>query len=299
MKKIITNTILQGDALAMLKTLPDESIDCVVTSPPYWALRDYGVNAQLGTESHFEHYIERLCDMFDEVRRVLKKTGTCFINLGDTYSGNKIGNTDLLQTKKDITKSQLSKRSIIQQKSLCLIPFRFAIEMVNRGWILRNNIIWHKPNAMPQSVKDRFTVDFEYLFFFTKSSSYYFEQQFEAMDEKEAQYRYALRKDKAYKLKGPYKRMPAANPFVIGRNKRSVWSIQTKPYRGAHIAPYPESLVKTPILAGCPAGGIVLDPFLGSGTTAKVAYELGREYIGIELNPDYIALAQQRIATIH
>jgi len=299
MKKIITNTILHGDALAMLKTLPDESIDCVVTSPPYWALRDYGVATQIGNEKHFDYYIERLCETFDEIKRVLKITGTCFVNLGDTYSGDKIGNTDTLQTKGNINHSRLVKPAAISQKSLCLIPFRFAIEMINRGWILRNNIIWHKPNAMPQSARDRFTVDFEYVFFFTKSSKYYFEQQFEPMDEEEAQYRYALRKNKSYQLKGPYKHVPTSNPFLQGRNKRSVWSVQTKPYHGAHIASYPEDLIKIPILAGCPVGGIVLDPFLGSGTTAKVAIELSREYIGIELNPDYIRLAKERIATIH
>lgn len=300
MNTLVTNIILQGDALVQLKTLPSESIDCVVTSPPYWALRDYGVDEQLGAEAHFSSFLKKLYDVFDEIRRVLKSTGTCFVNLGDTFSGYKVGKTGHTLCKKIDLQREIRKYPVIQRKNLCCIPFRFAIEMVNRGWLLRNTIIWHKPNAMPQSAKDRFTIDFEYVFFFTQSANYYFEQQFEAMNKKEMRYRRQLRKTKQYQLKIPYQgQLLCPNPDLPGRNKRSVWSICTKPYQGAHIAQYPEALIETPILAGYPEGGIVLDSFLGSGTTAKVALALGRQYIGIELNPEYIKLAQSRIADIN
>ncbi len=301
MNALVTNTILQGDAFTQLKTLPSNSIDCVVTSPPYWMLRDYGIDEQLGVEAHFDDFIYRLSGIFDEVKRVLKPTGTCFVNLGDTYSSQKLGEPDRLHSHKiSMTQRQFRKRQVIPRKSLCLVPFRFSIDMVNRGWLLRNTLIWHKPNAMPQSVKDRFTVDFEYVFFFTRSTQYYFAQQFEPMNVKEARYRYKLRKNKRYNVKTPYQTQTLnPDPERPGRNKRGVWSIPTKPYVGAHIAPYPEALVKTPILAGCPDNGIVLDPFLGSGTTAKVAKALGRQYIGIEINPEYVELAKARIATAH
>lgn len=163
----LLNKIHQGEALAVLKTLPSESVDCVVTSPPYWALRDYGVTEQLGLESTPEAYIDRLCTIFDEVKRVLTKDGTCWVNLGDTYGGFKQGNTE----------TNVKNGGV--EKSLCQIPSRFAIEMTNRGWILRNEIIWYKRNAMPQSATDRFTIDFEKMFFFTKSQKYFFKQQLE------------------------------------------------------------------------------------------------------------------------
>jgi len=184
-----------------------------------------------------------------------------------------------------------------------MIPFRFAIEMVNRGWILRNTLIWHKPNGMPSSVVDRFTVDFEYLFFFTKSKTYHFEQQFEPFQSNEydrgrmAKARTEYGGKWAQASGGAIKTQRA---FVAGhrqgRNKRCVWPIPTRPYSGAHFAVYPETLCITPIQAGCPHGGIVLDLFAGSGTTLKAARRLGRHYLGIELNPEYIQLAQKRLA---
>lgn len=301
MTLLVTNRILHGDALVQLKTLPDDSIDCVVTSPPYWALRDYGITGQLGTEPHFKDYIEKLAAIFDEVYRVLKPSGTCFVNLGDTFSNYKIGHTDRLHAQKIVGTqqqlNQLKRKTLIQRKSLCCVPFRFAIAMVERRWILRNTIIWHKPNAIPQSVKDRFTVDYEYVFFFTKSAHYYFEQQFEPMNAHEAQYRHDLRKTRRYQVKTPFQGQPLApNIHVPGRNKRCVWSICTKPNKSAHVAPYPEALIETPIVSGCPEGGVVLDPFLGSGTTAKVAQQLGRHYIGIDINPEYIALAEAHLS---
>lgn len=178
-----TNTILQGDALKVLKRLPAESINCIMTSPPYWALRDYGVEDQLGLEPTFDEYIKKLCDVFEEAKRVLRKDGTCWVNLGDTYASGG-GNATEQSFCRERGKTQShpntppkSKLRGSRAKCLLSIPARFQIEMINRGWILRNVIIWHKPNCMPSSVKDRFTVDFEYLFFFSKSKKYWFEQQ--------------------------------------------------------------------------------------------------------------------------
>jgi DNA modification methylase len=286
------NKIYNGNALDVLKTFPDESVDMVITSPPYWALRDYGAEGQLGLETTFQEYINKLCDIFDEVKRVLKKSGSCWVNLGDAYSGSGKGVGG------------------IKSKSLLQIPSRFAIGMCNRGWILRNEIIWHKPNAMPQSVRDRFTVDYEKLFFFVKSKKYYFEQQKEPMITTDTnpprgskgvlgQENSGLRKQDQIgraDYTGFNKRyLP---PKDLMRNKRSVWSINTKPFKEKHFATYPEELIITPIKACCPENGIVLDPFMGSGTTAVVARSLGLKYVGIELNPDYIKIADKRLAQI-
>src|SRR3990167_5458664 len=234
------NKILCGDSLTELKKLPAESIDCVMTSPPYWALRDYGIEGQLGLEPTFEEYIKNLCDIFDEVKRVLKKSGTCWINLGDTYSGNKEGKTDNIVSNylKDTTKNIHKKVNGVSEKSLCNIPARFSIEMQNRGWILRNVIIWHKPNCIPSSVKDRFTVDFEYLFFFVKNKKYFFETQNEPVKEESlirAEYKlnqtdYAWKAVNVQNLEKMGSRI--VNP--LGRNKRTVWSICTQPFTEAH-----------------------------------------------------------------
>lgn len=313
------NRIVCGDSLEELKKLPDESVDCVLTSPPYWALRDYGVDGQLGLEPTFQEYINKLCDIFDEVKRVLKKEGTCWVNLGDTYSGNKEGKTDnkVSDYLKKTTTNLHKKRGTVLEKSLCQIPSRFAIEMTNRGWILRNEIIWHKPNCMPSSVRDRFTVDFEKVFFFVKSKKYWFETQYEPMvASSDAKYRARIRANKQYDSKEPYKNnTPYATNKIskeirlsaqenanrafgdneslermmkLGRNKRAVWTITTKPFAEAHFATFPEALVGPMIKAGCPEKGIVLDIFMGAGTTGLVAKKLGRNYLGIELNPEYI-----------
>src|SRR3990167_9805802 len=168
--------IICGDTLEVLKTFPDEFVDCVVTSPPYWGLRDYGVDGQMGLEPHFNEYMEKLIAIFDEIKRVLKKEGTIFVNLGDTYSGNKEGKTDAkVSNYLKNTTTRLHKKAVIQEKSLCQIPSRFALRMTENGWILRNTIIWHKKNAMPSSVLDRFTNKYEQVFFFTKNKKYYFD----------------------------------------------------------------------------------------------------------------------------
>ena len=294
------NTIIQGDCLEVLKTLPSESIDCVITSPPYWALRDYGVEGQLGLEPTFQEYVNKLCDIFDEVKRVLKKSGTCWVNMGDTYNaggnyrkdgssgrGYKYNRVEFGRVQND------KKAQGISEKCLCQIPSRFAIEMSNRGWILRNEIIWHKPNCMPSSVKDRFTVDFEKVFFFVKNKKYWFETQLEPISKNThtTKENFDKRQDFISKKQKSFHVVKS-----VGRNKRAVWTITTKPFKEAHFATYPEKLIEPMVKAGCPIGGITLDPFIGSGTTAVVARKLGRKYLGIELNPDYIKICNKRLA---
>ena len=311
--------IINGDSLEVLKTLPDESVDCVITSPPYWALRDYGCEGQLGLEPTFQEYIDKLCNIFDEVKRVLKKEGTCWVNLGDTYMGNssysekgrqgfgddKIGMINKKQwidpKYEKAGESRLRGREHILsgqviEKSLCQIPSRFAIEMTNRGWILRNEIIWHKPNCMPSSAEDRFTVDFEKVFFFVKSKKYYFEQILEPYESEPTDAdRKRNKSSEKYEGTGLYSEGERDYYSKGGRNKRTVWSITTKGFSEAHFATYPEALVEPMIKSGCPMGGIVLDPFSGSGTTGRVAIDNGRDYIGIELNPEYIKIQEKRL----
>jgi len=316
-----TNIILQGDALTKLKELPDKSINMVMTSPPYWALRDYGIEGQLGLESTFDEYINNLCNIFDEVKRVLRDDGVMFVNIGDCYAGNmgkKSGWTDnkLGFEKEDAIKKGVcltKKTKIIHQlpqKCLVGIPARFQIEMLNRGWILRNTIIWYKPSCMPSSAKDRFTIDFEYVFFFIKNKKYYFNQQFEPLSPvsiKDITNRKNMAKgtgekgSKHFSKNSPYSASMTNRSreeyynLEKGRNKRCIWKINTAYYSEAHFATYPEELCETPIKAGCPKDGIVLDPFFGAGTTGLVALKQGKRFIGIELNPEYIEIAEKRI----
>ena len=304
------NHIICGPADQVLKSFPNESIDCVITSPPYWGLRDYGIKGQLGLEPTIQEYVEKLCDVFDEVRRVLKESGTVWINIGDTYSSNHGGGKQL-KVNPEVTRQlraakDRTRNSKLPAKSLCQIPSRVALEMTNRGWILRNEIIWHKPNCMPSSVKDRFTVDFEKFFFFVKSSRYYFAQQFEQLRNKDRLTRRLLDPQGQRKRKYGDKFISTLNPATAeasrlnmlrhGRNKRCVWSISTRPFAGNHFAVYPPQLIETPIKAGCPKAGIVLDPFIGSGTTALVAKQLGRQFIGIDLNPSYVRMTRSRLS---
>jgi len=304
------NKIIRGDCLRVMKDMPDNSIDMVLTSPPYWALRDYGVDGQLGLEKTFQEYVNKLCDIFDEIKRVLKKEGTCWVNMGDTY-----GNSNQAGTKKfgnpEFNKNRPSRESTKTpekklkgyEKCLLQIPSRFAIEMTNRGWILRNELIWHKPNCMPSSAKDRFTVDFEKIFFFSKNKKYYFEQQLEPHKEVSIKARNSklnqttnigANKSAVNVQMGDKKRGDRFIPEG-GRNKRCVWKITTKPYKEAHFATYPPELCETPIKAGCPKKGIVLDPFFGAGTTGLMAKGLGRNYIGIEISPEYCKIAEDRL----
>ncbi len=312
------NTILNTDALTGLQGLPNESVDCIVTSPPYWQLRDYGLqpilfgghdrcphafdafdvcrlcggwSGELGHEPSSNMFVEHLVEIFDECRRVLKKSGTLWVNLGDTYSThNKYDRPN--------DRPGIMTAHHVPHKSLCNIPGLFAEMMIGQGWILRNEIIWYKPSVIPTSAKDRFTVDFEKVFFFTKSAKYDFRQQFEPYAE--STYGRYKRGYNAMGIKsqkyGQYG-CPAGEKKIDprGRNKRCVWRITTENSHEHHYATYPTKLVVTPIEAGCPPGGIVLDPFLGSGTTAVVARRLERYYIGIEPNPEYVKIAQSRL----
>lgn len=305
--ELFTNKIICGDALKVLKTIPDESIDCIVTSPPYFNLRDYGVREQIGLEADFYDYLEKLLLVFDELKRVLKPKGSCWIVLGDTYGGS--GSSDLFRQKIRVN-SPLKKTqdSSVKQnkyrKSLLQIPSRISVAMIERGWILRNEIIWHKPNCMPSPATDRFTVDFEKLFFFVKNRNYYFDQQFEPLRDTDRLKRPMFNTGKKQKYKGvnfsainhqTFEKSRIKMLATDSRNKRSVWTIGTTNFSGQHFAVYPPKLIETPIKAGCPRGGIVLDPFVGSGTTAVVAQKLSRKFIGIELNPEYVKMANKSL----
>ena len=304
MNKLETNKVYIGDCFDVLKTFPSESIDMCITSPPYWGLRDYGVNTQLGLEKTPEQFIDKLCDVFDEVKRVLKPNGSCWVNIGDSYHR---GTRDSVPKQKGIKevgyKYEFNHKKkygdYYRPKSLIQIPSRFSIEMTNRGWILRNEIIWHKPSCLPASVKDRFTVDFEKMFFFTKNPNYYFKQQLEPVKEKSLERaQYSLNQtDNPEKAVNVQNMNKMGTRFVNpkGRNKRTVWSINTAKLRDAHFAVYPLELLRSPIDAGCPEGGIVLDPFFGSGTTAEVAMEQNKEWIGIEINPEYEKISRKRL----
>ena len=306
------NTIHTGDALDVLRTMPDNSVDCCVTSPPYWGLRDYNVDWQLGQEDTPEAYIHALLAVFNEAQRVLKPAGTCFVNLGDTYAGGGAGTTKNADISAYIRKSKHSYilpngtaksaiyRGTNKHKSLLMTPYRFAWQMIEAGWVLRNIIIWHKPNQMPSNAKDRFTVDFEPIFFFVKKQKYYFCQQLEPYTkslDRWAGDNLAARGQSAWAAGTGQQiyRNRNMRPNPAGRNMRAVWSINTKPFKGAHFATYPEKLVERLLLAGCPPDGVVLDPFMGAGTTAVVAQRLGRNYVGIDLNPEYVNMANERL----
>lgn len=311
--KFKLNSIYTTDVLKGLKNLPSESVDSIVTSPPYWALRDYDMPGQIGLEKTYEEYIAKLIEIFTEAKRVLKNTGTLWVNIGDTYGGSNCGYGDD-ENRKNMQNVEIQKyysttkgkplASKVFQKSLIGIPQRFSAAMIDSGWLLRNTIIWHKPNAMPESTKDRFTNDFEYLFFFTRAKNYFFVQQFEAFQSNEYDLKRMKNGRKEYKGKwsntnNKTKIKETQRAFVAGykqgRNKRSVWGINTKSFKDAHFAVFPEELIETPIQAGCPKNGIILDPFMGSGTTAVVAKRFNRNYIGFELNPTFVKIAEKRI----
>lgn len=293
------NKIYAGDALTVLKTFPGECVNMCMTSPSYWALRDYGVDGQLGLEPTFDLYINHLCDIFDEMKRVLRADGTCWVVIGDTYNGSGGCGWAGLESKNWEQKAWPHKIKTYSTKCLCQIPARFSIEMINRGWILRNDIIWHKRNCMPSSAKDRFTVDYEHLFFFSKSRKYYFEQQFDIattdlpiVKKKTCGHGAVRPKDEP----DPYGSMGYSGNGQ--KNKRCVWTISTKPSKEPHFATYPPELCLTPIRAGCPEGGTVLDPFSGTGTTAMVAINLNRNYIGIELNPKDVERSTKKLKNV-
>lgn len=295
--------IIPGDCIAGLRTLPDASVHCCVTSPPYWGLRDYGHDGQIGLEATPEAYVARMVEVFREVRRVLREDGTCWLNLGDSYAasqsaGDKVfGNAEFNANRPSRAATKTPARTLgsLKPKDLVGIPWRVAFALQSDGWWLRQDIIWHKPNPMPESVRDRCTKAHEYVFLLTKSERYYYDAK--AVSEPSADPG-RVRNDSVGGASHVERQQHSRGGVVSGyltRNRRSVWTVTTKPYSGAHFAVMPPDLVEPCIKAGCPEGGTVLDPFAGSGTTLAVAAELGRNAIGCELNPDYIALAERRI----
>ncbi len=298
--------IINADVLDGLAQLDDESVHCVVTSPPYWGLRDYGVDGQIGLEATPAEFVARLVGVFREVRRVLRKDGTCWVNLGDSYAATTKGSSGKGEKQISNAGTLLADRrwsipSGLKPKDLVGIPWRFALAMQDDGWWLRQDIIWHKPNPMPESVTDRCTKSHECIFLMTKAERYFYDA--EAIKEPAitvGDTRH-LRTDKTAAV-------GAANGWRGGgrentghaqaenRNKRSVWTIATTPFSEAHFATFPPELPELCIKAGCPVGGTVLDPFSGAGTTCLVADRLQRNGIGIELNQQYAAMADSRIS---
>ena len=301
----VTGKILVGDALDRLREIADGSIQTCVTSPPYWGLRDYGDDDQLGLESTPTEFVEKLCEVFDQVWRVLADDGTLWVNLGDSYAGASLSRASNngragYGKPREGTFSRLGDG--LKSKELVGIPWRFAFAMQDRGWYLRQDIIWAKPNPMPESVTDRCTKSHEYIFLLTKNPRYYFDS--EAIREPLAESSLSrlaqdidgqtgsARANGGAKTNG---NMKALGDPEAGRNKRSVWNVGVASFKDAHFAVYPTALIEPCVKAGSAEGDTVLDPFSGSGTTGEVALKLGRNYVGCELNPHYAQLSEHRL----
>jgi DNA modification methylase len=264
--------IIGGDVRDVLVNLPSNSAQCVVTSPPYWGVRDYGVAGQIGAEPVLRDYVRTLTDIFRKVRRVLRPDGTLWLNIANTYSsGGRTWRDDDAKNKGRGMSYRPPTPEGLKPKDLVGVAWMVAMELQLDGWYLRNDIIWNKPNCQPESVKDRLTVSHEYVFMFSKEERYLFNQ--DAILEP--------RKD--------------GNGH---KNRRTVWNINTEPYAEAHFAVFPTELVRPCILAGTRPGDVVLDPFFGAGTVGLVALELGRRCVGVELNETYLAMARRRIAAV-
>lgn len=258
------SALITGDSETVLRNLPDGTFQICVTSPPYWALRDYHIEGQIGLEASLQAYLERLVRVFDEVRRVLRPDGTLWLNIGDSYTSG--GRTWRAPDKKNPVRAMDVRPPTpqgLKPKDLIGVPWRLALALQEAGWYLRSDIIWHKPNCQPESVKDRPTRSHEYVFLFSKSEHYYYDQG---------------------AIRGPN-----------SRNLRTVWDIHTLPYSEAHFATFPPALVESCLVLGSRPGDLALDPFVGSGTTAAVAVRLHRRFVGIELNPAYIEIATHRV----
>lgn len=311
----MSTNILIGDCTESMAGLPDQSVHTCVTSPPYFGLRDYGMAGQIGLEETPDEYVAKLVDVFREVRRVLRDDGTLWLNLGDSYAAttlqnnnrpnaNRAGHSDASNM---AIADGLNGRKVqpgLPIKNLLGIPWRVAFALQADGWYLRQDIIWSKPNPMPESVTDRCTKAHEYIFMLSKSARYYYDQ--EAIKEP------AIHSGRIVKATGTESKNANAgfgsdtkggftkNDTLVSdtRNKRSVWTVTTKPFKGAHFATFPPDLIEPCILAGAPVDGVVLDPFGGSGTTAGVAIRNGRKAILCELNPEYADMIPERIASI-
>lgn len=328
--------IICGDAAEVLRNMPSESVNCCVTSPPYYGLRDYGTDGQIGLEETPEEYIERLVEIFREVRRVLRDDGTLWLNIGDSYAGSGKGRYKDGIARNSGKKQGTNAGTVVgvlrkttaasgcKPKDLIGIPWMLAFALRADGWYLRQDIIWEKTNPMPESVRDRCTKSHEYIFLLSKSPKYYYDA--EAIAEPCADSSLRRYAEDIEHQKGSERvpgktngNMKAVLPRYGGkkysdhpeefyrtksgelydfrprRNKRDVWTVSTTPFKGAHFAVFPEKLVEPCVLAGCPVGGVVLDPFAGSGTTGVVARKNGRGFFGIELNESYCEMARRRI----
>ena len=295
--------VLLADALEGLRTLEPESVHTCVTSPPYFNLRDYGVAGQIGNEDTPEAFVGKLLEVFREVRRVLRTDGTLWVNMGDSYA-TRSGSQPPTNTRNSCGHTEKRTPAGYKYKDLIGVPWALAFALRADGWYLRQDIIWNKSNCMPESVRDRCTKSHEYIFLLSKSERYYFDPQ-------------AIREPAG--TKGNARSFRGGGAYTGGRsfnnsaevareshgnvkndtgtrNKRDVWTVSTTGFRGAHFAVFPEKLIEPCILAGCPEGGTVLDPFTGSGTTGVVAKRLGRNFVGCEINPDYAKMAADRIA---
>lgn len=319
------------DVIEGLKRLPENSVDCCVTSPPYYNVRDYGVDGQIGLEQTPIEYVERITDVFQDVFRVLKPTGTLWLNIGDTYNGTKLGNTNAKfkqVNSKDFNKKQWCGA---KNKDLLGIPWMVAFALRDKvGFYLRNDIIWEKPSCMPEAVTDRCTKSHEYIFLFSKSKKYYYD--YEAImepcaDQSRKSYQAGGRlggqnkdrndndlseRSKTWQPRTKNLQYDGQTPNTMHinrelgipdkqytvRNKRDVWHVNSCPDPCAHFAVYPEKLIEPCILAGCPKDGVVLDPFMGSGTTAKVAQRFDRHYVGFEINPEYVDIAKKKLSAV-
>ena len=335
--------VLVGDCIEMMRLLPDDSVHTCVTSPPYFNLRNYGIDGQIGLEDTPDAFVARLVEVFREVRRVLRDDGTLWLNLGDSYAANR--SYQVPSTKGGLKhgpgQSVGGKGSKVPEglkpKDLIGIPWMVAFALRADGWFLRQDIIWHKPNPMPESIKDRCTKAHEYIFMLSKSSKYYYDHEaiknppsealvkqvlegYKGKDTKEYESGnaqsasetksriIAKAREKIDKQRGHGRRhagfndrwdsMTKQEQMMLGSNKRSVWTVSPQPFKGAHFATFPPDLIEPCILAGCPPGGTVLDPFGGSGTTAGVALKHGRNAILCELNPEYAALVPERVMKI-
>jgi DNA modification methylase len=318
--------VMIGDCVESMRKLPDRCVNTCVTSPPYFGLRDYGHAGQIGLEQTPDEYVAKLVDVFREVRRVLRDDGTLWLNLGDSYanvgkwggsSGGK--HVEALHGDTGIGRGKRDYGAGLKNKDLIGIPWMVAFALRADGWYLRQEIIWHKPNPMPESVTDRCTKAHEQLFLLSKSASYFCDMEaikedavggakgsnFHTGKTGEHQLGRASTKPRESKKRGDFNAKPGTpegrEPFravTETRNRRSVWTIATRPYKGAHFATFPPDLVEPCVIAGCPPGGVVLDPFGGSGTTAGVALRNGRNAILCELNPEYAALVDARIGSL-
>ena len=310
--------LLQGDCRQVLATLPAGSVQCCITSPPYWGLRDYGTAGQLGLEPTPEQYVASMVSVFREVWRVLRDDGTLWVNLGDSYSstgGSNAKQFDIITTghkklRDNGAVPDYTRKVVLglKPKDLVGIPWRVAFALQADGWYLRQDIIWHKPNPMPEGVTDRCTKAHEYIFLLTKSARYYYDAAAVASPIAESTIRIHSSAGvnargtgadwKQYHVGQGHSGLVNGNLRSGTRNKRSVWTVTTKPFKGAHFATFPPDLIEPCILAGSAADTLVLDPFSGAGTTGVVAVQHGRSYLGIELNPDYLEMSRKRIQLV-